>query len=215
MENKQTLVTGIFREGIHHKQDIVRGFYMLCAFIFGLLILFAYWTAQNVNRAAIYEVGEMSGQLALITFCVVITPGILRRFGMRNMLTSFIMVIRRHLGITMFSLAFLHYSSIRLFPIVFGGIPPVIPPPFFEFMGVAALYSLAPIFITSNDVSVRRLGTWWRRIHSMVYFIVWLLFLHVAFQEIGIWTILIGIFAIAETASLIYVAVSGRKEYIS
>jgi len=212
MENKQSIVTQLFRQGIHHKPDIIRGFYMLYAFIVGLLVLFAYWTTQNLNRAAIYEVGEMSGKLALITFCIVITPGILRRFGIRNMLTSFLMVIRRHLGITMFSLAFLHYSSIRLFPIIFGGVPPIIPPPLFEFIGVAALYSLAPIFITSNDSSVSKLGPWWRRIHSMVYFIVWLLFLHVALQEVGIWTILIGLFALAETASLIYIAVVGNKQ---
>lgn len=212
MENKQSILTRFFRQGIHHKQDILRGFYMLYAFLMGLWILFAYWTSQNVNRAAVYEVGIMSGQIALITFCAVITPGILRRFGIRNMMTSFLMVIRRHLGITMFSLAFLHYSSIRLLPILFGGAPLIVPPPLFEFMGVAALYTLAPVFITSNDLSVSKLGPWWRRIHSMVYFIVWLLFLHVAFQDIGIWTFLIGFFAVAETASLIYVAVAGNTQ---
>ncbi len=210
MENKQPILTRFFRQGIHHKQDLIRGFYMLYAFIAGLLVLFAYWTTQNINRAAMYEVGTTSGQLALVIFCVVITPGILRRFGIRNMMTSFLMVIRRHLGITMFSLAFLHYASIRLFPIIFGGVPPVIPPPLFEFMGVAALYALSPIFVTSNDISVRKLGAWWRRIHSMVYFIVWLIFAHVALQRISIWTVTIGIFAVLEVVSLIKAAVEGH-----
>lgn len=212
MENNQSIITRFFRQGIHHKPDIIRGFYMLYAFIAGLLVLFAYWTTENLNRAAIYQVGMTSGQLALILFCIVITPGILRRFGVRNMMMSFLMVIRRHLGITMFLLSFLHYSSIRLFPVIFGGVPFVVPPPFFEFMGVAALYTLAPIFLTSNDTSVSKLGSWWRRLHSMVYFIVWLIFAHVALQEVGVWTILIGLFALAESASLIYVAVSGNKK---
>ncbi len=206
MENKESLLTRFFRQGIHHKQDIVRSFYLLYACIVGFLILFAYWTTQNSNRAAIYEVGLISGQTAIVIFCIIILPGILRRFGIRNMMTSFIMTIRRQLGITMFLLAFLHYSSIRLFPIVFGGLPLTVPP-FFEFMGVSALYALAPLFVTSNDVSVRKLGPWWRRIHSMVYFIVWLIFLHTALQRISIWSVLIGIFAIAETASLIKAAV--------
>jgi len=209
--SSNTLIDRFFRQGIHHKPEILKGFRMLYFFITALLILFAYWTFESLNRSVIYSVGTLAGQIAVTLFCLTLVPGILRRFGIHGMIVSFIMSIRRDLGVSMFALAFLHYASIRLWPVLFGGVPLVVPPPIFELFGVATLYSLAPIYLTSNNWSVKKLGPWWRRIHSMVYFIVWILFAHVALQEVGVWAILLGVVAFLEAGSLFYAAGKGSS----
>ncbi len=210
MEHKDSIFSAFFRQAIHHKPEIVRGFKILYYVIGVMLVIFAYMTSQNMSRSLVYEIGTLSGTIAGWMFCISILPGILRRFGMRGMFVSFLMSIRREVGVSMFVLSFLHYSAIRLFPILFGGAALVIPPPLFELLGVAALYSLAPIFITSNNWSVRTMGPWWRRLHAMVYFIVWLLFAHVALQEFEGLAIVLGIFALLEAGSLFYAAGQGK-----
>lgn len=195
-----------FRQAIHYKPEIIFGFRLFYSFIFIILFYTAYLTYQSLDRSLVYTIGKISGVVSLVLFCLVILPGILRRFGIRNKCTAFLMVIRRQIGVLMFLFAFLHYASLRLWPIVFGGTSIVLPPPTFEFIGIVALYCLAPLFLTSNDKSVKFLGSWWRRIHSTVYLIVWLLFAHVALQEISPLTILIGVFAFLEIGSLFYSA---------
>ncbi len=210
MQNSDSLITSFFRQAIHHKPEIMKGFKVLYVLIVFLLMLAAYMTSQNLSRSLVYEVGTLSGTIAGYLFCLSIAPGILRRFGMRGMFVSFLMSIRREVGISMFAFSFLHYAAIRLFPIVFGGEPLIVPPPLFELLGVASLYSLAPIFITSNNWSVKTMGAWWRRLHAMVYFIVWLLFAHVALQEFEGLAIVLGIFALLEAGSLFYAAGQGK-----
>lgn len=51
---------------------------------------------------------------------------------------------------------------------------------------------------------MKRLGKWWGRLHMVAYVIIWLVFAHVALEEIGPLTLLIGLYAIAEWVSLIY-----------
>jgi DMSO/TMAO reductase YedYZ heme-binding membrane subunit len=60
------------------------------------------------------------------------------------------------------------------------------------------------MFLTSNNLSVKRLGKWWKRLHRVVYIVVWLLVLHTGLQRISVWTYFIGVFAVLEIGSLIY-----------
>lgn len=166
----------------------------------------AYLTGANLSRPLIYEVSLVSGQVALVLFWISLIPGIARRLHIRTVCTAFLMTIRRQIGIVMFLLSIVHYSGIRLFPVLFGGVPLHLPPPPFELMGVAALYILFALYITSNDWSVHILGAWWRRIHAMSYFAVWILFLHVAMQRVSIWSIGTGMIAALEIGSLVYIA---------
>ena len=79
---------------------------------------------MGVNRSAISEVGRTSGQIAAWLFIATLLPGIARRFKVQHIVFTFLMFIRRQLGVSMFLLGFLHYASIRLFPILFAGVPP-------------------------------------------------------------------------------------------
>ncbi len=183
------------------KKEIINIFRVLYAFVIGLLVLFAYWTSMGVNRSAIYEVGTTSGQIAAWLFVATLLPGIARRFKVQHIVFTFLMFIRRQLGVSMFLLGFLHYASIRLFPILFAGVPLNLSPPTFEILGFFVLYSLVPLYITSNDFSVKKLGVWWRRIHSIAYITVWLIFGHVALQEFEGVAVVLGLVAILELAS--------------
>ena len=168
------------------------------------ILVFAIWTSRGINTAFIYETGEISGQIAAALFCLSILPGISRRLKFKAPMVTLLMIIRRQLGIAMFSVAFLHYSSIRLFPIIFAGVPMNLSPPVFEIFGVLTLFPLFFLFITSNNFAVKSLKSWWGRVHKIVYISIWALFLHIALQEFGIWTIVIGTFALMETLSLFY-----------
>jgi len=199
------LATHFFKLIIHNKESVVKGFRFVYGLIGIAMLLMAWWIWRSEQMALTYQTSLWSGQLAIVLFCVSILPGILRRFGIRSMFTASLMSVRRQIGVTMFLLSLLHYMGLRLFPVLLGGVPLMIPPPTFEFIGVLALYSLFALYVTSNDASVKKMGAWWRRLHTMIYGIVWLLFLHTAMQRTSIWSILIGVFAALEIASLVYV----------
>lgn len=149
-----------------------------------------------------YELAKKGGELALLIFSAILLPGMARRFRVKIPFVSVITFFRRQLGITMFLLAFWHYATVRLATQLMYGIS-LSRIPFFEVAGMTALFLTAPLFFTSNNWSVRILGPWWKRIHRLVYVIVWLLFLHVALQASG-WGIVIGLVAVTELASLVY-----------
>ena len=91
------------------------------------------------------------------------------------------MLYRRHLGISMFLLAFIHQSLSRVLPIIvrFGIGPELMNAAPYELMGTLTLALLFPLWITSNDVSMKILGKNWKRLHALTYVALFFLFLHV------------------------------------
>lgn len=179
-------------------------------FLFTFIVLFGFtmmalWSivTGHPSQTFFYQFSRLAGQLAVVAFVLSITPGIARRFGIRTTATTILMLFRRQTGILVFLLALMHYIIIFLAPTIRAGEAPT-EPPIYQLMGVLALYPMALLFVTSNDWAVRKLGKWWQRIHRLVYIIAWAIFLHVALVEINIWAVLIGIFAVLETVSLIY-----------
>lgn len=149
-----------------------------------------------------YDLGGKFGTLATLAFLVTITPGIVKRFGIRHPVFNIVQTFRRHFGIATFLLTLTHYSVLRLVPMMTWQSFSL--PPFRETLGFLALCLFFVMFITSNDLSMKRLGKWWGRLHMVAYVIIWLVFAHVALEEIGPLTLLIGLYAIAEWVSLIY-----------
>ena len=148
--------------------------------------------------------GKIAGDSALVFFCLTLIPGIARRFKIRLVLFQILMLFRRQLGISTFLLGFLHYGILQLFPILFAGVPLNTSPSVFEIFGVLTLYPMTLLFLTSNDLSVRKLGKWWKVLHSLSYILVWTLFFHVALNERELLAVVIGIFVLLETGSLVY-----------
>lgn len=159
---------------------------------------------KNESHLFFYNLGLYSGRATLVVFVITLLPGIARRFNIRTSLTTILMLFRRYLGISVYLLALLHAVLVRLVSRLTGEISASVPYPLFELLGIAALNLLFVMFLTSNDLSVARLGLWWKRIHSLTYVIAWLVFGHVALQNpTSIWSILIGVTAVLEIFSLI------------
>lgn len=151
-----------------------------------------------------YDVGVWSGRAAVSVLAVVLIPGMLGRFGIQIKVTRVITFYRRQLGITTFLLALTHGMLVRNVARFVLGWYPINFAPVFELFGSLALSLLFLLFITSNDMSVKRLGAWWKRLHRLVYIIVLLILFHTFLQRVSVWSVAIGLVAILEAASLIY-----------
>lgn len=194
-----------YKKALEHKSFIIRLFKLL----YGLLIAFIAFGVGStfLNKESFDWFNGKSvlfGEAALILLGIVLLPGILGRFSIEIKVTRIITTYRRQLGILTFLLALTHYIFVRLLGYVTGVFPFKLPFPLFEIMGMSALFIMSLLFLTSNNTSIKKLGKWWKRLHRLIYIIVWLVVLHTGLQRISIWTLLIGVFAVLETVSLIY-----------
>lgn len=174
----------------------------------------AYYIYNGSPSAGIwYGMGAKAGTLALYVFFLTITPGILRRFRLLLPIQQLMMLFRRHLGILTYLLGVMHWVLVRL---VFAARQNTLTatPPSYELASFIALQIMFLLFVTSNDWSVKRMGVWWKRLHTLIYVVAWLLFYHVAFQpgEAQEKAPLALFMAIAELASL---AVDWRRNRLA
>lgn len=149
-----------------------------------------------------YSKAILFGQIGLLLYIVTTIPGITRRFNIRHPLIQVVMLFRRYIGITVFLSVLIHYWFQRGILLLQRGF--FLPQTLFEYMGFFAFSLLFLMFLTSNEVSVKRLGRWWGRIHSVTYVVVWLIFLHTVLQCVSIWSVLAGITAVLQISSHIY-----------
>lgn len=132
------------------------------------------------------QYGVTAGQMAIRLLWVVATPGILKRFRVTGLLQKIQIILmrsRRRLGILTFLLMTMHMLWVRLFFDIqdrFSGFFSSLSR--FEIAGLIGFCLLIPLFITSNNYSVRVLKKNWGRIHKLIYFSMWLIALHVALQ---------------------------------
>lgn len=146
------------------------------------LLLVGAWQIQQQTLLGLllYELGLKAGEVALILYLGTLLPGIAKRMGWVVQLVAAVMPYRRHLGIMMFWLAIIHYAFVFLLPIAFGQVP------FYQTVtttfGLLTLLMLLPLWLTSNDTSLRRLGRFWKVLHRLTYVALLLLFGHVAVQ---------------------------------
>ncbi len=147
----------------------------------------------------VFEIGKKFGQLALLLLGAVVLPGILGRLRIEIKITRVVTLFRRQLGILVFLFAFSHYILVRFLPT--WTILPLTP---FELMGSLALVMLFFLFLTSNNFSMKYLGRWWKKLHRIIYVILWLVVFHVGLQGNFKWAALIFGAAILEVVSLIY-----------
>lgn len=198
------MVDRIFSFAVRQKGKIIFAFKLFYLLIVTILFIGGrsiYYQDENFLRFS--RLGVHAGKTALIFYILTTIPGITRRFGAKHKLIAAIMLFRRYLGISMFLFVLLHYWFLWGIDTFFHRIFQL-PPPLFEAMGTTAYFLTLPLFLTSNDFSVKKLGPWWGRIHQLTYVIVWFVFAHVALQRLSIWSILAGITALAQISSHIY-----------
>ncbi len=142
------------------------------------------------------------GKYAIVCYFITLIPGIFRRFKITHPLLIILTTFRRQIGIFTYLLAFGHYFLMRGALQLKTGM--IFAPPIFEVMGVTALLLLTPLFITSNDLSLKKLGKWWKKIHQLTYLALGLVLLHVILQRLSVWSIAAAVIFLAQIASGIY-----------
>ena len=197
----------IFLWSVRNKNLVIRAFISTHILQVINILAAAFFVSQipsgNTIGVLYYDLGGKFGTLAALAFLVTITPGIAKRFGFHHPKLNFIQTFRRHFGIATFLLVLTHYSILRLIP--YMSWQTFTMPPLRELIGFAAYCMFFVMFITSNDFSTNRLGRWWGKVHSLAYVIVWLMFVHIAlYNPTEPTAILVGFYALAEWASLIY-----------
>ena len=202
--NNRSWVDQLYGWVIKHRTPLIAVFKVF--FILQILTLFVgSWRIYTLGASwtFFYALGRESGEAALIFFILASVPGIVRRFGKFSKFVSILMIFRRYIGIATYLFVLIHSSFLRFVPWM-AKVFPVFPIPAFVLVGIVTQVALFLLFITSNDVSVNKLGPWWHTIHNLMYVIVWFIFLHVALQRLSIWTVLIGASSIAQIASFWY-----------
>jgi DMSO/TMAO reductase YedYZ heme-binding membrane subunit len=193
-----------------HRAKIIDAFKILYG-VLALLLLFGSYSAFQVdsNYLFYYSLARKCGEMGILVYILTTIPGITKRFHIRSPLIQILMMFRRYLGILMFTLITIHFMILRGVGLFFQGTK-LSHFLVFEIVGLTAYILLLSLFLTSNDWSIKRLGIWWDRLHQLTYIVVWLIFLHVALQRFDIWALLIGVTAIAQASSHVYVILRKR-----
>ncbi|MFZ1721530.1 MAG: ferric reductase-like transmembrane domain-containing protein [Microgenomates group bacterium] len=153
------------------------------------------------------ELGLLAGKLAILVLGVTLVPGIFKRFQVKGVLAAvqvLLMSVRRALGLMVYFLTVGHLLWVRILPRLYYNLS-LSSFTNYEIIGLIALILLTPMALSSNDPSMRMLGKNWKKIHSAVYVIIWLIFLHVLLMEGSLkFTVLAGLFGVLEILSWIY-----------
>ncbi|MCC6711539.1 MAG: ferric reductase-like transmembrane domain-containing protein [Candidatus Pacebacteria bacterium] len=184
-----------------NQQVIKKISYLLMA---GLISFFCLTLINKSYRIYWNELGSKSASISLVLFWITLVPGILKRFQFKSIfipIRVILMLFRRQIGILMYLFALTHYFWSRFLPIwLING--DLLSFSLFEFFGLGAFMLAFPMFITSNELSVNKLGKLWKTIHSVTYIIIWLLFLHVVIREPGIKALVTLVMGCLTVASL-------------
>ena len=200
-----TLQEIIFQAAAKEKRMMHRLFFgvyvlMVAGLVWGTSVI----VRETAQAALAYDLGVWSGRMAVTLLAIVLVPGMLGRFGIQIKVTRVITFYRRQLGILTFLFSVTHGMLVRIAARAVLGWYQIDRAPVYELFGTLALSLLFFLFVTSNDASVHRLGIWWKRLHRLVYVIVWFVLFHTVLQRISVWSVLIGMVAVLEVASLIY-----------
>lgn len=193
---------------------IVRLFQLFHLFVFAVSLFVSYsvYTRNDFFPEA-YSLAVTAGKSALIFLILASIPGIARRFGIKHKIFVLLSMFRRHLGIATYMFVFMHVSTMFYIPLLAGLKPNQLLSTAFQLAGFGANVLLFVMFLTSNDFSTKRLGIWWKRIHSVVYVVIWLVFIHTYLQRISIWSVIIGIAALSQVASFAYQRYMKKKAF--
>jgi DMSO/TMAO reductase YedYZ heme-binding membrane subunit len=146
--------------------------HLSCIFIIMLVALLGCGVSEN-TRILTYV--SSYGMISLILAIFGISVPLLFR-AKRNKITSYLMANRRWLGIYTFIFALIHVVLVfHLFFMwdVFQALQNI-----YRLLGGIAILILALMTATSNNISIRKLGKYWKRLHYFVYLAIVLVIIH-------------------------------------
>src|SRR3990167_1437193 len=133
-----------------------------------IVVLFSLSLSNQPLILLSYDLGRKFGVASLLLLGATLTPGILKRLGIIRPLMILLNPYKRHLGISTYITALGHYLLVTLLPsLAFGSFPP--PLTQVSLFGLLAFLTMTPLFLTSNDYSIRLLKKNWTRLHKLVY----------------------------------------------
>lgn len=157
---------------------------LIFAFLLSFLLPLGFYLYNNYFEIYLLILGLTGkfGQAALLLFLTTLLPGIVQRLKVQVFLipAATITLFRRQLGILMYVFALLHSFYINTIPFF---LDPAFDPTKLtarEMTGSFTIMILFPVFITSNDWSMQKLGRFWKTIQRLTYIAMILIFLHVA-----------------------------------
>ena len=146
-----------------------------------IVVLFSLSLSNQPLILLSYDLGRKFGVASLLLLGATLTPGILKRLGIIRPLMILLNPYKRHLGISTYISALGHYLLVTLLPsLAFGSFPP--PLTQVSLFGLLAFLTMTPLFLTSNDYSIRLLKKNWARLHKLVYLAALLILFHLIFQ---------------------------------
>lgn len=189
---------------VHQKQYIQKLFLALYIALF-ITLLIGIWSVyhNDIFAHTFVELGKTAGKVGLLLYIVTLIPGIAHRFHITSSIVTVLMLFRRQIGIVTFLVVALHVWLVSGVYMYLKS-PIVLPRSAQEIAGTIAYVLLIPLFVTSNNWSVKRLEVWWGRIQRLTYIVIGLVFMHVALQQISVWSILTGGTFLLFLASFIY-----------
>lgn len=147
---------------LFHKK-IVYIFFVIYIFL-ALIVVFSF------SNLAVARLANTFGELALLTYTLTLIPGMAKRFGMNYLLITILMLYRRQIGILMFLLALTH--------MILSGMFLSLQP--FVVASTMAMIILFLLFITSNNISQKKLSHNWYKLQKLTYLVMFLIMIHVA-----------------------------------
>lgn len=197
-----TLLELIYKTLISQRQKVIlvfKGIYLLLV-LFTIIVIFFFRKGEN-TLITLFTLGNKVGEASLIAYLLTLLPGMGARFGIKNNILSLLRIYRRYIGISMYLLSLVHIVLVKA--IFASTVAELLPEGTFEIMGSFSLILLFFLFITSNDISVRFLRGRWYDIQRITNIAMFFILLHISLVKISFWTVLTGIFVIAQIMSFI------------
>lgn len=155
--------------------------YIFCTFM--IVAGFYFYSNQKDIFNVLFLISNKFGTIALFLFLGSLLPGIFQRFKNFPLFSASMILFRRQVGILMYFMALMHSMYISTIPAIINNSFSLENLPSNGLTGVLTLSILFPVWITSNDLSQKYMGKWWKIIQRLTYFAMISLFLHVALVE--------------------------------
>ncbi len=193
-------------------QNLVRKLFFV-SYIFcvvAIVLGFYLFTVNQDLYISLYLLSGKVGTVALLLFLGTLVPGILKRFRILPLVSASIVLFRRQMGILMFLCALVHSMYISTIPAFMSGVTSLDALPPNALTGMLTILILLPVWLTSNDISQKKFGKFWKTIQRLTYFALITIFFHVAMVEKSA-AILTTVVFLAEVASWVKVWFFDRK----
>lgn len=196
---------------LSHRKEVT---WLFLAYEIGMVVIWVLGLVLAKNNPMILidfpEIGEKFGVVAFGLFVLALLPGILQRFDVFPVIRTMLMTFRRHLGVSMFLSSVVHFGFVTSIPMIVSNNFSVQLFSTREMLGFIAYVFLVPLWITSNDYSVKKMGKYWKWLHRLVYIALLFIFLHVAIVQ-SKFAVVAGLMIALEMMSWVKVWGRGRR----